>query len=242
VTGPLFFALLLAVPGSAGDGRPAERAGAKFASLSGMLKASGAMARQWSAGAKLYSILGSSPGNPGRWEPERWEFYYGDPETKDGMFHVAYENGALSGRRGIKGGVAAIERFSDGKLASKNASLTDWSTNDYDDCRPVAEPFLDAALLDAQVRDVPMTPDELGRFRLALLRAKNDNCDGLGHISLYLAEKPIPKKMRSKTIWAVTGPDETVFFDGTTGEPLLKRLRKPAAGGPKDRGEGPKGP
>lgn len=242
MTGPLVFLLFWAAAADAAEVRAPERAGAKFASLTGMLKSAGAMARQWSAGAKLYSILGSSPGNPGRWEPERWEFYYGDPETKDGMFHIAYENGALSGRRGVKGGVAAVERFSDGKLVSKTANLTDWSTNDYDDCRPVAEPFLDAALLDAHVRDVPMTPDELGRFRLALLRAKNDNCDGLGHISLYLAEKPIPKKMRSKTIWAVTGPEETVFFDGATGDPLLKRLRKPAADGPKDRDKGPKGP
>lgn len=215
---------------------------AHFASLTALLKSAGAMALQWSEGAKLYSILGSSPGNPTRWEPERWEFYYGDPQTKEGMFHVIYEDGALSGRKGVKGGVAAVERFHDGKLVSKGANAVDWTTNDYEDCRPVKEPFLDAAKLDAQVRDVPMTPDELGRFRVVLLRAKNDNCDGLGHISQYLPEKPIPKTMRSKTVWVVTGPDETVFFDGATGEPLLKRLKKASADGPKAGKKGPKDP
>lgn len=232
--------LALALPCLAGEAP--GRATARLGSLKGLLKSAGAMARQWSAGAKLYSILGSSPGNPARWEPERWEFYYGDPETKDGMFHVVYEDGALSGRKGVKGGVAAVERFHDGKLVSKSANMVDWTTNDYDDCRPLAEPFLDTALLDAKIRDVPVTPDELGRFRVVLLRAKNDSCDGLGNISQYLAEKPIPKKMRAKTIWAVTGPDETVFFDGVTGEPLLRRLRKAPADGPKGRKEGPKGP
>lgn len=222
---------LLAAPCPAAEA--GKKATAHLASLTKLLKSSGAMARQWSAGAKLYSILGSSPGNPSRWEPERWEFYYGDPETKDGMFHVVYEDGALSGRKGVKEGVALVERFNDGKLVSKSANEVDWTTNDYDDCRPVTEPFLDAALLDAKIRDVPMAPDELGRFRVVLLRARNDNCDGLGHISLYLAEKPIPKKMRSKTIWVVTGPDEIVFFDGATGEGLLRRLRKSAPKGPK---------
>lgn len=245
MNGPLAALLLwtfLAPP--AGASEPGQKSGAiaHFASLTGLLKSAGVMARQWSAGARLYSILGSSPGNPSRWEPERWEFYYGDPETKDGMFHIAYENGALSGRKGIKGGVAAVERFNDGKLVTKSANLVDWTTNDYEDCRPVSEPFLDAALLDKEVREVPMSPDELGRFRVALLRARNDKCDGLGHISLYLTEKPIPKKMRGKTIWVVTGPEETVFFDGATGEPLLKRLRKPSSDGPKDRTKGPKDP
>ena len=235
MNGPLFFLIFSALSAAAGETPQKSAAVARLANLTGLLKSAGTMARQWSPGAKLYSILGSSPGNPVRWEPERWEFYYGDPETKEGMFHVIYENGALSGRKGVKAGVAAVERFNDGKLVSKSANMVDWTTNDYDDCRPVAEPFLDASLLDAKVRDVPMTPDELGRFRVVLLRAKNDNCDGLGHISLYLAEKPIPKKMRSKTIWIVTGPDETVFFDGATGEPLLRRLRKPSGDDPKDR-------
>ncbi|TPW19535.1 MAG: hypothetical protein FD126_2589 [Elusimicrobia bacterium] len=237
MNGPLLALILWASPPApaAASETPAKAgAVAHFASLTGLLKSAGAMARQWSAGAKLYSILGSSPGNPSRWEPERWEFYYGDPETKDGMFHVFYENGALAGRKGVKGGVAAVERYNDGKLVSKAATAVDWTTNDYDDCRPVSEPFLDAALLDAQVRDVPMSPDELGRFRVVLLRAKNDKCDGLGHISLYLTEKPIPAKMRGKTIWVVTGPEETVFFTGATGEPLLKRLRKPTSDAPKD--------
>lgn len=241
MTRPVLLALLILVP-ALGAEPPKKEAVAHLSSLKAMLKSAGQMARQWSAEARLYSILGSSPGNPARWEPERWEFYYGDPKTKDGMFHIVYENGALSGRKGVKEGVALVERFNDGKLLSKSAGEVDWTTNDYDDCRPVVEPFLDAALLDARVRDVPMTPDELGRFRVVLLRAKNDNCDGLGHISLYLPEKPIPKKMRGKTIWAVTGPDETVFFDGATGEPLLRRLKRAPEGGPKSGKKGPKGP
>ncbi|TBR21730.1 hypothetical protein EPO15_09550 [bacterium] len=238
---PALLALLLALPATA-DEPPKKEAIAHLASLAGILQSAGQMARQWSAGAKLYSILGSSPGNPSRWEPEKWEFYYGDPKTKDGMFHIVYENGALSGRKGVKDGVAVVERFHDGKLVSKGANEVDWVTNDYDDCLPAAEPFLDAAKLDAQIRDVPIAPDELGRFRVVLLRAKNDNCDGLGYISLFLQEKPIPKKMRGKTLWIVTGPDETVFFDGGTGEPLLRRLKRAPEGGLKSGKKGPKGP
>lgn len=222
MTGALL-SLLLALPAPGAEPRAA---GGRFGSLTGLLKSAETTAKQWSAGARLYSILGSAPGNTQRWEPERWEFYFGDPETKDGMFQVVFENGALAARKAVKGEVAALERFHDGKLVSKGANIVEWTTNDYADCRPVETPFLDAALLDAKVREVPMTPDELGRFRVVLLRAKNDNCDGLGHISLYLAEKPIPKAMRSKTLWIVSGPEETVFFAAADGEPLLKRLKK----------------
>lgn len=224
----LLLALLLAAgPARAADGPRAN----SISSIKKLLAGAGKMALQWSPGARLYAALGKAPGNAERWQGEDWEFFFGDPKTKDGFFHVVYADGVLSGRDGVKGGVHAVEQFSDGKLAQKRAIETEWTTNDYKDCLPPLEPFIDTAELDKRIRSVPMAPDELGRYRIALLRSRNDHCDGLGAYSLFLPEKPIPKGLRSKTLWIVTGPEETVFFDAKSGEPLLRRLRgpKPAA-------------
>ena len=222
--GALLSLLMCLSPRAAGAEAP------KPVALSGirkLLAQADKMARQWSPGARLYSALGRAPGNPARYEPEEWEFIYGDPESKDGAFHVVFQDGTMAGRSGIKGGVRAVEQFQDGRLLAKRAEETEWTTNDYLDCRPIVEPFADAAELDKEIRAVPMTPDSLGRFRFVLLRSKNNHCDGLGNVSQFLPEKPIPKKLLMKSLWIVSGPEEIVFFDAKTGVPLLKRLRGP---------------
>lgn len=196
-------------------------------SIKSLLVSAELMARQWSPSAVLYSALGLAPANAARYQPARWEFFYGDPKTKDGVFHVVYDDGVITGRSGIKAGAQIIEQFTNGKLSAQRSSEVDWTTHDYADCRPISLPLADTTRLDKEVRAVPIVPDEEGRFRIVLLRARNDNCDGLGHLSLYLPEKPIPKGMSGKSIWIVTGPQERVFFDAGTAEPLLRRLRGP---------------
>ena len=49
-----------------------------------------AMAKGWSQNAVLYSILGTSPRNDYRLAPETWQFHFGDPIAKDGVFLVVF--------------------------------------------------------------------------------------------------------------------------------------------------------
>ncbi|MBI3297534.1 MAG: hypothetical protein HYZ75_05190 [Elusimicrobia bacterium] len=215
--------LLAAVPARGSDSGKVVEA-RHLTGIKSLLAGAERMAKQWSPGARLYSALGMAPGNPARYQPERWELFYGDPKTKDGVFHVVYDDGTVTARSGIKAGGQVVEQFQDGKLIAQRMSEVEWVASDYEDCLPIREPFIDTALLDKEVRAVPLEPDD-GVFRVVLLRPKNDDCDGLGHMSLYLPEKPVPKSMKGKSLWIVTGPEERVFFDAKTGKPLLRRLR-----------------
>ncbi|MDE2292887.1 MAG: hypothetical protein KGL53_12460, partial [Elusimicrobia bacterium] len=98
----------LALLCAAALGASARPAGLRLGSLKELLVRGGTMARQWSPGAELYSILGQAPGNPERWSPAHWELFYGDPRTKDGYFRVVFDDGVLAARSGARGGAAVV--------------------------------------------------------------------------------------------------------------------------------------
>ncbi|MFH1724136.1 MAG: hypothetical protein ABII00_05875 [Elusimicrobiota bacterium] len=228
--------LAAAPPGAAAPGiLPAESAEAgpgeetlatgQFGSVRRLLERTWKMAREWSEDAALYSVLGKTPRNSARWEPEQWQFIFGDSNGKDGAFLVVYVDGVLHGREGIKGQVRLTEFFKDGHFVNRSARIVDWTTNDYRDCRPVSPKFADTPVLEEKIRDLKLVPNELSQFRVALLHPSNNNCDGLGHLSLFLPEKPIPRKLLKRSLWIVTGSKATTFFDARTGKKLWRRAR-----------------
>lgn len=230
----LIAVLLAAPPAAAGDSPDAARQALGEAGGSGsvhaLLPRAFRMAREWSPGAALYSILGRTPRNDERYEPEEWGFIFGDPETRDGTFEVVFHNGVIFKRRGIRESVKMVEFFKDGSFVSRRSALIEWEGLDYKECRPVAPKFVDTLELMKEVHREKLRAAELDQYRVAMLNARDNHCDGLGFLSQFITEKPIPKDLHSKTLWIVSGAEETLFFSGKNGKLLYRRPRKRDAG------------
>lgn len=212
-----------------GPADPAEalRRSRSLAGIHGLLPEASRMAREWSPGAVLYSALGRLPRNDRLLEPEEWSLIFGDPETRDGNFQVTFHNGVLHSRQGVQNSVKVAEFFREGKLAERLAGIVSWSSPDYDQCLPLARKFVDVRRIDQALREEELQPGPLDQFRFALLNPRTNHCDGLGHLSQFLTEKPVPRRLRSRTLWIVTGEEETLYFDGVRGRLLHRRSRIP---------------
>lgn len=228
--GALALLLLAAPPCRAAPAEaPAEalRRSRSLAGVHGLLPEAFRMAREWSPGAVLYSALGRLPRNDRLLEPEEWSLIFGDPETQDGNFQVTFHNGVLQSRQGVQNSVKVAEFFQEGKLAERLTGVVTWSSLDYGQCLPLAPRFVDVDRIDRALREVQLQPGPMEQFRFALLNPRSDHCDGLGHLSQFLTEKPIPGRLRARTLWIVTGEKETLYFDAVRGKLLHRRSRVP---------------
>jgi len=185
------------------------------------------MAEGWSKKAVLYSILGATPRNDFRSAPEDWQFHFGDPEGKDGVFLVVFKDGVLSARQGNRGGVQVVEYFHNGEFNGRRTLREKRGNRDYKFCAPIVEPFVDGPVLERVVRELKLIGDDRDQFRISLLKSIDSRCDGLGLKNLFVFEKPIPKKLLNKPLWIITSKTMTLYVDATTGVPVRKRTRKP---------------
>ncbi len=99
-------------------------------------------------------------------------------------------------------------------------------TASLDNPRPAALKFVATVELMREVRRERLRAAELDQYRVAMINPRDNHCDGLGFLSRFIIEKPIPKKLRNKTLWIVSGAKETIFFSAKTGKLLYRRSRK----------------
>ena len=227
----------ITAPNPAAESEPDKNSDAKEAlkksreaqglgSLHALLPRAFKMARQWSQRAALYSVQGKGPRNEKMLEPEEWMLTFGDPESLDGRFRVVFKDQIIASREGIKKGIEMSESFKDGVFHSRNAIRTSWTSNDYQTCMPVSHRFVDSMEVDKALKDAKFPPGLKNQYRISLLHPLTDNCDGLGFLSQFLAEKPIPERLRDRSLWIISNQKETLFLDAETGIERLRRPRK----------------
>jgi hypothetical protein len=197
-----------------------------FKSLRALVEDALPIARQWSPDAKLYAAYGRGPRNEERWEVEEWGLIFGDPKTKDGSFHIIYDDGVVKLRQGIKGNVKMLDEFKNGQFQGRQtAVVSDYSNSDYGLCRPVDPQFADTSVLEKLIHKKNLPGDPLQQYRFVLFKPFNDLCDGLGRHSLFLSEKPIPPRLMKRSLWVIHTAKETIFLDAHTAKILLRRGR-----------------
>jgi hypothetical protein len=206
--------------------RALKSAAIRTRSIRALLPRAEEMAAQWSSEAKLYGIIGKTPENKLRMEPETWTFYFGDPKARDGAFEVVFHNEDLYSRQGIKNGVLMREYFRNGAFEGRHTQKVDFKPYDYVNCRPVSMKFIDTVDLAENIHRDKIMPAELAQYRISLFHARNDQCDILGRMATLLTEKPILRKYQRRTLWVVTGAEESVFYRATNGKRLLRRSRE----------------
>ncbi|MFH2203536.1 MAG: hypothetical protein ABIJ96_10505 [Elusimicrobiota bacterium] len=218
-----------AAPPPAAPTPPAKEAlekAAGFGSVHALLPRAYKMARQWSPGAALYSLLGGAPRNERMLEPEKWTFIFGNPGARSGRFRVRFADQAIEYREGISKGVQMEEFFAMNAFSSRKSQRTKWQSNDYKNCRAVGDRFTDSLEIEKLIQEQKFPSGQYNQYRMTLLRPLNDHCDGLGIQAQFLTEKPIPRNLRGKALWVITNATESIFLDAQSGRLLLRRSRK----------------